>query len=117
MKLKKNKIIKRLLLLQQPFYILNLERMSNIKNLEVIKNFIEISSTILTLWISILVYRLQKKENNPRLVIEHKLVDENIIRIEDEFFLKIDLDLNMIKEVMVFLIGDTMMIYIWKMKI
>lgn len=62
--------------------------MSNIKNLEVIKNFIEISSTILTLWISILVYRLQKKENNPRLVIEHKLVDENIIRIEDEFFFK-----------------------------
>ena len=46
MKLKKNKIIKRLLLLQQPFYILNMERISNIKNLEVIKNFIEIKKKI-----------------------------------------------------------------------
>lgn len=62
-------------------------------NLEGIKNFIDIASTFIeiiimfaTAYISYAVYKLEKKENNPKIVIEHKLVEEDYINVKDDLF-------------------------------
>ena len=62
-------------------------------NLDGIKNFIDIASTFIeiiimfaTAYISYAVYKLEKKENNPKIVIEHKLIEEDYTNVNDDLF-------------------------------
>lgn len=54
--------------------------------LECIKDTIDILATIATLYISYAVYKLEKKDNNPKIVIEHKLIEEDYINVNDDLF-------------------------------
>ena len=51
-----------------------------------IKDFIEIVGTFAGLYISYIVYKLQKKESNPKITINHKFKKINTTYIEDDSF-------------------------------